>query len=342
MPLKLEKRKGSGIWRIRGTVQGVRVDRSAKTRSRVEAKQIAKLIQEEINRAAFSDTRPKGYTFSDAAVSYMKSGRGQPYDLEPVILLLGDTQLSEITQGMIDRKALERWPDAKVSTRLRYFYAPVGAILTYAQGERMMSAFRIKRPSLPTSATEWRTPAEAEKIIKAMRGMAPLTTFLFGTGCRISEACRLQWKDVSPDGQSVTLWVTKSVTRTLRLCNRTRSALPERRERDDYVWLNDNGNPWAAGANGAFSGPRVKMARRCDQAGLPHTSPHICRHSWASWSYALSPDTITLMVNGGWGSLDLVQRYTHLGTDDLAAEVKKHRWQEFGQYLGRKTRRAVK
>lgn len=336
MPLKLTKRKGTGIWRIRGTVQGRRVDQSAKTRSRTEARKIATRIQSDITREAFTERKPKGHTFADAATSYLESGRGKPYDMEKVIILLNETPLADITQGMVDRLALKGWPDAKVSTRVRKFYAPVSAVLTYAQGERMMTAFRVKSPRIEKTATEWRTPEEAEIIINSMGDIAPLVTFLFGTGCRISEACRLQWKDVSPDGRSVTFWITKSVSRSIQLCKRTRASLPERQGRSEYVWQNGRGHPWSADARGAFSGPRQRMIKRCELAGIPPISPHDCRHSWASWTYAMTRDTLSLMVSGGWGSLGLVQRYTHLGTDDLAEQVKLFGWQDFGQYLGNK------
>ena len=342
MPLKLERRKNSGIWRIRGTVQGQRVDRSARTRSRTEARQIAKSVERQILLNTFTDRRPQSRTFTDAALGYLKSGKGGPYDIERVILLMDDKPLADITQGYIDRKAMEGWPDAAPATRLRAFYVPVGAILDYAQGERWMPAFRIKRPRPGKGRTDWRTPAEAEALINAMRGMRDMTIFLFGTGCRISEACRLQWKDVSPDGQRVTFWITKTRSRSFLLCDRTRAALPNRRGREDYVWTNDHGDPWSESPDGKFYGPRRKMERRCAQLDLPHTTPHVCRHSWASWHYAVDRDTLTLMRDGGWGSLDLVQRYTHLGSDDLADQVRAFGWFKFGQYLGNFDQQAYK
>ncbi|GLQ20351.1 hypothetical protein GCM10007854_13060 [Algimonas porphyrae] len=347
MPLKISKRQGSGIYRIRGTVYGERVDQSARTRSKVEAKREAKRIETEITARHFAppepDPEPEGYTFADAVVSYLESGRGAPYDLEPVIMLLADEPLDAITQGTIDKKAIEGWPDAKISTRLRSFYAPVSAILTYAQGERMMADYRIKMPKPEKSAVNWRTPAEAEAIIEAMGPLGPFTTFLFGTGCRVGEACELRWRDVSPDGQRVTFWVTKSVSRSFDLCRRTRAALPARRDRDHHVWLNSRGQPWSqTGTPPAYSGPRNAMLRACQRHDLPRTTPHTSRHSWASWHYATVGKTMALMEDGGWGSLALVQRYTHLGSEDLKDEVKRFGWRDFGQSLGNEDKRKVR
>ncbi|MGA7264715.1 MAG: hypothetical protein WBX30_28045 [Stellaceae bacterium] len=41
-------------------------------------------------------------------------------------------------------------------------------------------------------------------------------------------------------------------------------------------------------------------------------TPHSCRHTWASWHYALYKDPLRLRYDGGWSTLDLVERYAHL------------------------------
>ena len=49
------------------------------------------------------------------------------------------------------------------------------------------------------------------------------------------------------------------------------------------------------------------------RAGLaPELTPHDCRHTWASWHYALNRDLLALKAEGGWSSVTLVERYAHL------------------------------
>lgn len=56
----------------------------------------------------------------------------------------------------------------------------------------------------------------------------------------------------------------------------------------------------------AFAGARRR-------AGLDASvTPHVLRHTWATWFYGLSRDVMLLKHEGGWKSLRMVERYTHL------------------------------
>ena len=44
----------------------------------------------------------------------------------------------------------------------------------------------------------------------------------------------------------------------------------------------------------------------------PDLTQHDLRHTWASWHYALYRDPLKLKLEGGWASLDQVERYVHL------------------------------
>ncbi len=72
MPLKLYKRP-NGVWHIRGTVQRVRYDQSARTRVKAEAEAIrAKLEADAFKRAVYGDRAVA--TFAEAAADYMRAG----------------------------------------------------------------------------------------------------------------------------------------------------------------------------------------------------------------------------------------------------------------------------
>ena len=62
-------------------------------------------------------------------------------------------------------------------------------------------------------------------------------------------------------------------------------------------------------------GGQIKTAWRAAtrRAGLdPEMTPHDCRHTWASWHYAMHKDLLALKQDGGWSSVVLVERYAHL------------------------------
>ena len=90
-----------------------------------------------------------------------------------------------------------------------------------------------------------------------------------------------------------------------------------------------DGHPYLRRRDG---GGQVKTAFKgaCRRAGIADFTPHDCRHTWASWFYAETPDIRALMELGGWKSLAMVERYTHLNPDHLAAAIDRLPWEESG------------
>jgi integrase len=56
------------------------------------------------------------------------------------------------------------------------------------------------------------------------------------------------------------------------------------------------------------------------------TSPHDCRHTWATWHYAAKRDLIALMKLGGWKSEKMVLRYTHVNVSHIAESIAALPW----------------
>ena len=52
-------------------------------------------------------------------------------------------------------------------------------------------------------------------------------------------------------------------------------------------------------------------------------TPHVLRHTFASRLVMAGVDLRTVQELGGWSSLDLVQRYSHLAPGHLAAAVER-------------------
>jgi integrase len=79
------------------------------------------------------------------------------------------------------------------------------------------------------------------------------------------------------------------------------------------VFLSDKGRPYAD-RRGSYGGQIKKgWYGALRRAGLdPGLTPHDCRHTWASWHYAVNRDLLALKIEGGWSSVTLVERYAHL------------------------------
>ena len=83
--------------------------------------------------------------------------------------------------------------------------------------------------------------------------------------------------------------------------------------------------------NGEYGG-QSKTAWRgaLRRAGLnPELRPHDLRHTWASWHYAVNTNPLKLKEDGGWHSLNQVERYAHLmpgGYQDQIREFLAGHW----------------
>ncbi|MBD0274489.1 MAG: hypothetical protein ICV73_21460, partial [Acetobacteraceae bacterium] len=50
-------------------------------------------------------------------------------------------------------------------------------------------------------------------------------------------------------------------------------------------------------------------------------TPHVLRHTWASWHYAVHRDVLLLKAEGDWEDVKLVERYAKLVPEALVPEI---------------------
>src|SRR5262249_9187503 len=100
-----------------------------------------------------------------------------------------------------------------------------------------------------------------------------------------------------------------------------------------------DGEPYARlRENDTSAGDRIKKAfgNACERAGIRDFTPHDCRHTWATWHYAKNRDLLALQRLGGWKTLSMVTRYTHVNVGELAHTIDNLPWraEEIGGKLG--------
>jgi integrase len=180
------------------------------------------------------------------------------------------------------------------------------------------------------------TREEAERLIAAAAPhLRPLAVFLFSTGARLSEALYLDWRDVDLSRCQVWFVDTKNgESRGVPLHPRAVAALANLPHRSGAVFrkppvrrkaadghvpkkLGDALRP-REGGGGQLS---TAWAGMCKRAGIRDFTPHDCRHTWATWHYAENRDIPALMALGGWKSVEMVMRYTHVNTAHLAPGI---------------------
>lgn len=354
MPLKLVKRGKTPYWYIRGTIRGVSVDESTGLLERRQAEEVLAIRQAEIvTRSIHGD--PAVRTFAEAALSYMEAG-GERTHLGPIIRHFGPKKLlAQVGQHDIDEAARKLKPGAAPSTLNRHIYTPIAAVLHHGARKKWCDKPVIARPAVPEGRVRWVTYEEAERLIEAASPhLRPLVIFLFSTGARLSEALYLDWRQVDLSGGQVALVNTEAggvagtksgLSRGVPLHARAVAALANLKHREGAVFRcpikglkarNPTREEQLYGApyrrrQGGGGQLRNSWSTMLKRAGLADFTPHDCRHTWATWHYRANRDLPALMEAGGWKSVEMVMRYTHVNTAHLTAGMNRI-WGEFGEW----------
>ncbi len=335
MPLKLTRRHGSPCWYIRGSIRGILVDESTGLGDRKAAEEVLAMRAAEVTtRSIHGDAVSR--TFAEAALSYMQAG-GERQHLAPLIKRIGRKPLVKINQDLIDETAATLKPGAAPATINRQIVAPISMVMHHAARKGWCPKPVFARRKEPKGRVRWITHAEADRLIdSASPALRPLVIFLLSTGARISEALYLDWRQVDLSACQVTFLDTKNgEDRSVPLHPRAVAALANLPHRDGmvfrrhYGFVDWKGRQRALGAPYAdregAGGGQVKKAWKTmlTRAGISDFTPHDCRHTWATWHYRANRDVMELMRLGGWKSLAMVERYTHVNVSNLAPGQNK-------------------
>lgn len=330
MPLRLVKR--GRVLYVRGTVRKQSIYETTGTADPKKADLYrAKREAELYERAVLGGRAP--VSFQRAALAYLEA---EPRDGHTVayvgrlVRYFEGKMLSEVnSQEAVDRASMAIMkPDAKPSSRNRGIYMPLKAVLFHAARLKWCDAPLIDGKHVPKAGTPWIAPREALALTsEAEPHLKPLLKFLFCTGARLSEALDLRWDDVHLSDALAVLRETKNgKDRIARLPTAAVTELANLPDHEGFVFLRDDGEPYTD--RGRQEGGQIKTAWRtaCRRAGLidggkPLYSPHVTRHSWATWFYAVTKDPLLLKDEGGWAGLDMVERYAHLMKAELVGEV---------------------
>jgi integrase len=321
MPLKVTRRKSTGSLTISGTVAGHRIQRRASSDNLARAREEAAVLEARLLRTEWHGERRGSRTFDEALVSYLEAlprHENTKRRLRRLRAALGSVPLSAIDQDAVIRlKGSMLAAHAGPATVTREIVTPLRAVIRHAHRRGWCDAPVLDAPQAPTGRTIFMTPEQAEVLIaEAAAHLRPLLTFLLCTGARLSEAVYLDWRDVDLLGAHAIFWPDRTKSkrrRNVKLPSRVVAELANLPHRDGMVFRRPDGRAYED--RGGEYGGQIKTAWRSAirRAGLdPSYTPHTCRHSWASWHYALNRDLLALKVDGGWSSVALVERYAHL------------------------------
>jgi integrase len=209
MPVKIYKRKGSEIYSYRGRAAGHRLRGSTGTTDKVRAQRIAAKKEAE-QWDSHLDGPEAVLTFPQAVDLYLKAGKPEKY-LAKLEDYWKDAKVKDMTRGGIKQSAIEIYPGATGATWNRQVITPTQAIINHSASLEKCSPIKIERFEFEQQikqpvSLQWLDTlcAHARPVIAA------LGTLMFATGCRISDARRLDWPEIDFQRRMVAFRKTKA------------------------------------------------------------------------------------------------------------------------------------
>ncbi len=300
MPIKLlapGTRHGNRFWYAVVTVKGRRCEISTRTRNKSDARRVAEQLEQELWHRRVLGSRPARTVAEgiEAYIAFRTPGRSDRRYLERLKDQLGHLAMDKLGQDHFDTAAQVLYPGCDPGTLNRQAYTPLQSVLRHAG-----ITVRVRRPRQRKPRNRAISREHAELLIANASDpdLAALLTVLFFSGCRIGEAMSLTPDRVDLQRRRIRFNLSKTDEDHWRpMHERVFVALANLPRRDDRVFR------WRT-----TSGPRKPLRALCRRLGLVFT-PHVARHSFATWLVDAGVNLRDVMDAGGWSDHKSVFRY---------------------------------
>jgi integrase len=305
----------SPFYTVRGTFAGRTVDASTKTRDAKSAERFKARLEVTIAKQEAENRSP--ITFRGAAALYLDFRRPKKADrqyIERLMVIIGDTELADIRQHTLISAANSLFPDAKPGTKNRNVLVPASAVLHYAAESKLCPYIRVRKFKEPSPEPRALSKDQARVLMASAEGnMRLILSWLFCQGWRISDTLRLQWQHIDMKAGTVRYHITKTDRwHVMPLHEDIQQLLGLEATKDFGPVFN-----WENKSN--FYRALRPLCRRLKI----HFTPHMARHSFATWlvNDGVSPQEI--MEAGGWQDHKSVLRYAKLDPTRIRAVINR-------------------
>jgi site-specific recombinase XerD len=179
----------------------------------------------------------------------------------------------------------------------------------------------IRMPRVPRKLPDILSGSEVEKLlgtVESMKYRAILMT-AYGSGLRISEACRLRFEDIDSKRMIIQVRDGKGGhDRSSKLGDRLLNVLREyyRRERPTRPYLFPGQKP---GKPISSESVRKALRKAVEECGITkRVTPHVFRHSFATHLHESGNDIRTIQVLLGHKSIRTTQLYAQVSTHQIS------------------------
>jgi integrase len=183
----------------------------------------------------------------------------------------------------------------------------------------------IEKKREPQNRLRWLDKVEERALLDKCQHLGKdsfgdLVVFLLDTGARVSEALKLEWRDIDFNQNLVSFWDTKNGhPRSIPMTSRVRTIFQNLNE---SLGFQTSGGPFK-GMNQAYVNHTWSFIRA--HMGLSHDKqfvPHALRHTCASRLVQRGVPILTVKEWLGHKSLAVTLRYAHLAPKQLFDAVK--------------------
>ena len=322
-------RQRNGIWWVDlRTPSGKRIRQSTGTADKKAAQEYHDRVKAELWRMDRLGETP-AHTYDEAAVRFLKASEGQKdfrTKVRHVVYwrqYLGGRPVSSFTTETImdvlpTHVSYRRKGKVKLAaaTRNRYLSTIRRILNLCVEWKWLAAAPRLRPLEEPAIRVRWITQSQAIALIEAIprQWLKDACAFALATGMRAGEILSLDFASV--DMERRTAWVSADRAKSGRarpvpLNDEALAILERRKGTHDRLVFTRNGKPQTQ------IDPKM-FGRACAKVGLEDFHFHDLRHTWASWHVQGGTPLFVLKELGGWETLEMVKKYSHLDPGHLA------------------------
>jgi len=217
----------------------------------------------------------------------------------------------------------------------RSIYTAAVAVKRFLEYLGLKDSIRgFELPKRPQPLPRYLTPEEVDKMVRAAEGLRDkvIISMLYTTGLRVSELVSVKMDDVNLEERTVRVYGKGGKERIVFFDEKTGRLLQE------YIGEKPEGEYLFPGGRGGHmhyvSVERiVKMAAA--KAGLrKKVTPHVLRHSFATYALSQGMDIREIQELLGHASLRSTQIYTHVSRRRLKEDYERIWNRQYGAQLG--------
>jgi integrase len=330
--MSVYKRGAKGVFYMNFTVNGVRVFRSTGKFTKKEARIIEAVERKKLMEEGSLSQKEKAARMKlseaieqvfDARWKYNKDGRKSQRNAERIIEFIGDLPISKIDEDEVWLliKKLEA-TGIEPATVNRYL-AALKTVLRHHKQQWDHIKLKKEKNGRIRVLTKYEELQLVEMLRKSAKygkrkyylELADLVEVLVDTGMRLSEALRMEYKDVNFVSNLISIWINKGEKpRSIPMTSRVRVILQERQlynlMKPFDITIDE--------AERAWKWVRGKMK-------LPHDKEfvlHALRHTCASRLVNGGVDLYVVKEWLGHSSIQITERYAHLNPRKLGDAVR--------------------